>query len=643
METVTKGLIGEQDVNHYDGINGTFSRKTSTGGTFTLSQIGTEVDVLMAYGNGSDYTDSSIQSAISTIGTTRKAVLVLRSGAWTIGNNLSLPSNLSFRIVPGATVTVSSGKTLTLASAKQIDIGPYYVDVFAGTGNVTITGGNTYTASSLTATTLQNLSESSQWSLYRFVSSYTSLAAAITAIGATVCTLVVDEDETMTVDVTFPSTLALMGIKGAAITTTGYTLTLNGPVLAGRFPIFSGTGTVSGLKECFPEWFGATGDGTTNDYAAINRAIVACKRVVFDARTYKFGTTITAAAATSGLNLIGDNVNTILDYTAATGNGLAFAGEADSFYMSKIRITSSGSSTGVAIYSAQTSVAPFRNFKFEDVYIDGFKSGYHIEGGLNGLIDGGNITGQGKDVVGSIGINLGKDVNSAINQVTVRRVYVASYATDFYNVYASPCYLERSILGTSAIALRAAVGITYADGIYFDSNNDVAINKDAGAYLFYRGTVSSVGTQTFNIADHRFHDESTAVRVNVYRNAALSINGGPTAVVFDAAKEDTETYVNLTTGVFTAPIYGYYRISAFADFVATATDQVLTVSIYYNGSILNPPIGDDYGHSSSAAAFGAGKSLVLWLDKNDTIAVYITTSANLAKRTIELNIESLGW
>jgi hypothetical protein len=53
----------------------------------------------------------------------------------------------------------------------------------------------------------------------------------------------------------------------------GKTLTFNGSFEAGPYSVFSGSGTVAGLKEVYPEWFGATGDGTVDDSTAIAAAV----------------------------------------------------------------------------------------------------------------------------------------------------------------------------------------------------------------------------------------------------------------------------------------------------------------------------------------------------------------------------------
>jgi hypothetical protein len=50
-------------------------------------------------------------------------------------------------------------------------------------------------------------------------------------------------------------------------------LEMLGTLSAGRYPIFSPAGSVTGLKDPCPEWFGAGGRGTTDDTSAVQRAI----------------------------------------------------------------------------------------------------------------------------------------------------------------------------------------------------------------------------------------------------------------------------------------------------------------------------------------------------------------------------------
>lgn len=136
MSTITKGPIGEQDFYQYDGVNSTFSRLNSDGYTMTLNTVGGEVDALMAYGGGVNYTAATITSALTAIGTTNKVSVVLRPGTWVIGANTdwSAYTNVTFRILPGALIS-HGAYTLNI---PNVDAGLY--QIFSGTGAVTFSG-----------------------------------------------------------------------------------------------------------------------------------------------------------------------------------------------------------------------------------------------------------------------------------------------------------------------------------------------------------------------------------------------------------------------------------------------------------------------------------------------------------------------
>lgn len=111
------------------------------------------------------------------------------------------------------------------------------------------------------------------------VANYSSMPAAITAIGATNATLRYGANISLIDNLTVPANVVLQPYNGAVITiASAKVLTITG----GQFPVprvtaFAGDGTVAGLKEVFPEWWGITG---TADQTAINKAIVAVKPIL---------------------------------------------------------------------------------------------------------------------------------------------------------------------------------------------------------------------------------------------------------------------------------------------------------------------------------------------------------------------------
>jgi hypothetical protein len=86
---------------------------------------------------GSAYTDATISAAISDIGSDVRT-LVLPHGAWDISNNLTIPLNITFKVLEGAVLTIAIGKTLTING--PIDAGLYQIFNCVGTGKVAGSG-----------------------------------------------------------------------------------------------------------------------------------------------------------------------------------------------------------------------------------------------------------------------------------------------------------------------------------------------------------------------------------------------------------------------------------------------------------------------------------------------------------------------
>ena len=110
--------------------------------------------------------------------------------------------------------------------------------------------------------------------------SYASLNAAVTAIGASQATLWITSSTTVASSVTVPSNITLVYTgTGQISVNASQTVTINSgnpgwPVRQ----LFAGTGSVAfgtNIKIAYPEWFGAVGDGSTDDSTAIDKTQVA--------------------------------------------------------------------------------------------------------------------------------------------------------------------------------------------------------------------------------------------------------------------------------------------------------------------------------------------------------------------------------
>ena len=104
-----------------------------------------------------------------------------------------------------------------------------------------------------------------------------ALAAVVTALGGTNGTVALSGDtHTLLADPNLPANVCLQMPYGAVLSHSSYTLTIGGPVDAGPYQIFTGTGAVSlstSVPEAWGDWWGAKGDGATDESTALNAAI----------------------------------------------------------------------------------------------------------------------------------------------------------------------------------------------------------------------------------------------------------------------------------------------------------------------------------------------------------------------------------
>ena len=127
--TITRGKIGKEDVQLYDGLTDTFTRPSSTGGTSTLHNFDYGgVDVLQVYGDGSTCDDATIRNAVNQVGSS-EVMLNMGTCTWTLTSSLTTNANttLYFPIggqiqgtAGGATETLTINGDLIASPAQQI-------------------------------------------------------------------------------------------------------------------------------------------------------------------------------------------------------------------------------------------------------------------------------------------------------------------------------------------------------------------------------------------------------------------------------------------------------------------------------------------------------------------------------------------
>ena len=149
QSTGVQRLIGKEDLRFWDGINSTFTRRTSTGGSLTLNAIGEKVDVVSLFPSAGK-TASAIDQTLQYIAG-KTATVVLAPGTWTIAANKdwSAFTNIIWEIPTGAVIshgsynvtfggTVIAGINCISGTGTRTFAGFYAgcYQVFAGSGSV---------------------------------------------------------------------------------------------------------------------------------------------------------------------------------------------------------------------------------------------------------------------------------------------------------------------------------------------------------------------------------------------------------------------------------------------------------------------------------------------------------------------------
>lgn len=216
-------------------------------------------------------------------------------------------------------------------------------------------------------------------------SDYSSLSAAISAIGSLNRVLLIKDEQIISSDLTIPSNICLLFIRPGKITIqSGVTLTLNGCyIYADRYQIFDNSGTIAGTPyfiEAYPEWFGAVGDGTTDDISAFgDLSNIATNRVVSlkDSATYKLTDSFLIP---EGCTVLGNN-SKLLFVLSGAKRGVDMRSYTS---INDVEIEVNGTPTGGGMYyncivigNSETNVG-YHDINIKNVILKSTASGYNL-------------------------------------------------------------------------------------------------------------------------------------------------------------------------------------------------------------------------------------------------------------------------
>ena len=242
---------------------------TGTGGGTVNVSGPVRVDWYGALANGSD------DSAAILLAAVQPSFIFSAGKTYTINTSPTYTSQAVFEV--GSAISVGTGDTVTFDLPPQS--GPFYI--FQGSGTVKVTGPvrvDWYGA-------LANGSDDS------VAIDHAALQPAFIFSSGKIYTI--NSGPTYLTQAVFEAGSAISVVGGLT-----HNVTFQRPPIAGPFnifqPIITSTGTVTVSGPVLAEWYGAIGDGSTNDGRAINLAWASSPAVLLSDRNYYIGTTTLA-------------------------------------------------------------------------------------------------------------------------------------------------------------------------------------------------------------------------------------------------------------------------------------------------------------------------------------------------------------
>ena len=285
--------------------------------------------------SGAVLVSSNAQVWVYNGGTTTLATLYSNSTGSVLANPVIADryGNFSYYAAPGfydESIVGPAGTNTVYRYGVSVGIRSYYSGGTLLLGDVTSTGTftvpNIYSGGSTTVNSLSAVSMGTAFFTSRQVSLNATHAAA-SAVANSV--IILDSATSLSSDLT--TTVPLIP-QGGTIDLNGHNLTVGPFQDPGPVQVFTGSGAVTfgagSVKEVYPQWWGAKGDGSTDDTTAVQNAINSYSRVWIPktASTYIL-TALTISK--SNFTLTGNNAQLVL----SGSHGIDIAGATGTTYL----------------------------------------------------------------------------------------------------------------------------------------------------------------------------------------------------------------------------------------------------------------------------------------------------------------------
>lgn len=208
-----------------------------------------------------------------------------------------------------------------------------------------------------TALTTYSLSAVSNADFDTLANHGNSISTAISNIGAGKQSLYCMTATSLTTNSTMPSNIQFIALEGCEITTTGYTLTINGSFHAGLYKVFLGAGTINfgegAVSFTSPYWWGAIG-GDASDYTVAIQAAVNAGNMLINGNFNATNISIPSDRLVTGTAIIKNTVKTNPLFLIDGVSNVTIKG--DLFLTSDFELVDGATEGGVVIDGTATNI-----------------------------------------------------------------------------------------------------------------------------------------------------------------------------------------------------------------------------------------------------------------------------------------------